>query len=170
MVAALLQLDHSPTLEAALPAFLLSLLKDLICLFVLGALSRRVPFPVTQAANFGLAAAAFAHLAAFFSMDVLGFDPLAAPLGWAVDAVPGRELDELFVPAFLKCVVKQSVHMLQRDIIGSATLGRHELRVRYGQFETPLEARGAHPMIALELSCLGRGQLTQADDALDTMR
>ena len=104
VVAAFLELDDGGAVEAALPALLLCDLDELLRRGVLGALAARVPFVIARAADFGLAPMASAVFPASVgptagvNRDVCGFDPGAAVLCGAVDAVFGRVFLVLSVP------------------------------------------------------------------------
>ena len=113
VVAPFLELDGGGAVEAALPAFLLCDLDELLRRGVLGALTARVPFVVAGAADFRLAPLASAAFpasvgaAASVDGDVCGFDPgAAAPCG-AVDAVFGRVFLVFSVPFSFEVVVEE---------------------------------------------------------------
>ena len=113
VVAAFLELDGGGAVEAALPAFLLCDLDELLRRGVLGALAARVPFVVAGAADFRLAPLASAVFpasigaAAGVDGDVCGFDPGAATPCGAVDAVFGRVFLVFSVPFPFEVVVEE---------------------------------------------------------------
>ena len=98
VVAAFLELDGGGAVEAPLPALFLCDFDKLLCRRVFGTLAARVPLVVAGAADFGLAAPAFAVLpapvgpTAGVDVDVRGSDPRAATPRGAVDAVFGGVL------------------------------------------------------------------------------
>ena len=113
VVAPFLELDGGGAVEAALPAFLLCDLDELLRRGVLGALAAQVPFVVAGAADFRLAPLASAVFpasvgaAAGVDGDVCGFDPgAAAPCG-AVEAVFGRVFLVFSVPFPFEVVVEE---------------------------------------------------------------
>ena len=113
VVAPFLELDGGGAVEAALPAFVLCDLDELLRRGVLGALAARVPFVVAGAADFRLAPLASAVFpasvgaAASVDRDVCRFNPgAAAPCG-AVDAVFSRIFLVLSVPFSFEVVVEE---------------------------------------------------------------
>jgi hypothetical protein len=140
MVAALLQFNHSLTSMASLPTQLLRLLQKLICLLIPRTISRSMPLAVAFIANFGMTPAALRNLTTIhIAMDILRFDPLTTTPGRTVDTIPCRKLGILLVPSPLEVGVKQPVDMLERDVVRSATLGWHQLRIPDGPPEDFLE-------------------------------
>ena len=154
VVAAFLELDGGGAVEAALPAFLLCDLDELLRRGVLGALAARVPFVVAGAADFGLAPLASAVLAASVGAaarvdgDVGGFNPRAAALCGAVDAVLGRVFLKFSVPFSFEAVVKELVDVFEADALFCAASGGHVLRVRCREGEDAAEAFVAHVVFA----------------------
>ena len=154
VIAAFLELDGGGAVEAALPAFLLGDLDELLRRGVLGALATRVPFVVAGAADFGLAALAAAILAASVGAaarvdgDVGGFDPGAAALGGAVEAVLGGVFLILSVPFSFEAVVEELFDVFEVDALFCAAGGGHVLRVRCREGENAAEAFVAHAVFA----------------------
>ena len=154
VVAAFLELDGGGAVEAALPAGLLCDLDELLRRGVLGALAARVPFVVAGAADFGLAPLASAVFpaavgaAAGVDGDVGGFDPGAATLCGAVDAVLGGVLLELSVPFPFEGIVEELFDVFQVDVLFCAAGRGHVLRVRYREVEDAAEAFVAHAVLA----------------------
>ena len=64
--------------------------------------------------------------------DVSWCDPLSAAARRTVDAIARGVLMELVVPHPLEAIVEQTLDMSERDVVGIAALGRHELRVGDG--------------------------------------
>lgn len=82
----------------ALPALFLGLLQEPLRLVVVWAVEGRMPLPIARNAHLGLAMTAMRTLPVALLPDSRRFDPLAAPLGGAVQAVLRRELFVLTVP------------------------------------------------------------------------
>ena len=154
VVAAFLELDGGGAVEAALPAFLLCDLDELLRRGVLGALAARVPFVVAGAADFGLAPLASAVLspsvgaAARVDGDVGGFNPGAAALCGAVEAVFGRVFLKLSVPFSFEAIVEELIDVFEADALFCAASGGHVLRVRCREGEDAFEAFVAHVVFA----------------------
>jgi hypothetical protein len=127
-----------------------------------------MPFTVASPANLCLAPAAAGRLASVLATYVRWFDPLTALSCWAVDAVSRRVLDKFAVPIPLERIVKQSLNVLEGNIVLCAALWRHLLGVVDGKPENALQARVAHAVTTFELRCLGRREFAQASHAIDT--
>lgn len=100
MIAALLQLNQSPTTVAPLPACLLCSFKETVHRFVFGAIFVSMPFTVAQSTNFHLATAAL-PIAILF-LNVARLDPFATFFPRTIDSVPGREFLEFAIPRLLE--------------------------------------------------------------------
>lgn len=154
VVAAFLQLDGGGAVKAALPAFLLGDLDELLRRDVLGAFAARVPFVVARAADFHLASLAFAVLsasvgaAARIDVDVCGFDPRAATPSGAVDTVFRRILLVLSIPFSLEGVVEELVDVFQVDALFRAAGRGHMLWVCRRKGEDAAEAGVTHAVFA----------------------
>lgn len=71
-----------------------------------------MPSIVAFAADFGLAAATFAYLAAILvPLDLVGPDPLSTFLARAVNTISGGKLAKLLVPGEFEVVVKHVADM-----------------------------------------------------------
>lgn len=87
MIAALLQLNHGPTIIASLPPSLFSGFEKLVCFFILRTVLHAVPFAVTETAHLSLTATAFAKLATVFFVYISWLDPFPTATTWAVDTI-----------------------------------------------------------------------------------
>ena len=151
VVASLLEFDHNFASVASLPPFLLRLFQELVRLFVSRALCRGMPLAITDSTHFRAAPSATCNLSAVFPADVGWLDPLSAFLGWTVDAIPCRILSKLAVPLLLESVVKQPLHVLQRNMLCRAALRGHVGWISDGESEASLEAAMAHAVAAAQL-------------------
>jgi len=122
---------------AALPTFLAGLFEEPVRLHVAGAGSRIVPSTVAGAADLGLAAAAFPVVETGIAADVLGSNPLTAVRCGTVEPVARRVLGELLVPLPLEVVVKESLDMLQGNMVSGTASRGHMLRVGEGKLKVP---------------------------------
>lgn len=125
MVTAFFQLHHRRAGVAFLPSFLLGCLDELFRRGILGAVAGGVGFVVTDRADTSAAAFAFPYLPAVFGRDVIGFDPLAAAPGDAVDFILGLVFEEFPVPVSLEGLVEEFVHVFQVDVRFCAAARRH---------------------------------------------
>lgn len=146
MVASFFQLDHSRTVEAALPPFFLSSFGEGICFGILGAFSRSVHFVVTYAAYTRPTSFAFSYFATILHVDMIRFDPLATIPRRAVDAVSGRILMEFPVPGLFELLVEELVDILERNVLRSATFWWHVSRVADRHRKDAAQATMAHPV------------------------
>lgn len=125
MVASLFKLDHGRTIEAALPAFLLSDFNEYLCCRIFRTLSRSVHLVVAYTAYPCPASFTFPHLATILKVDMVRFYPLATMTSRAVDTVPSSILLEFSVPGLFELLVKELINMLQRNVLGSAAFWWH---------------------------------------------
>ena len=146
MVASFLELDHSRTIVAALPAFLLGHFNENLRCRILRAVPGRVHLGVAYAANPCPASFAFAYLATILKADVIRFDPLAAMKSGAVDAIPSSVLLEFSIPGLFELLVKEPIDMLERNVLGSAAFWWHVHRIRDRHCKDAAQAIMAHPM------------------------
>jgi hypothetical protein len=157
VIASLFQLDHSTTVVAPLPAFLLRDLDKRSGRWVLRAFPvGRVVLSIASRAYLRRAALALAELAAWVvwvGLDVRGLDPFTAGARGAVQSILGRVLLVLFVPAGFEFVVEELVDVSEGDMLFCATFGGHVGGVRDGHGKDALEALVAHPVVARELGC-----------------
>ena len=154
VVAAFFEFDGRFAVEACYPAFLLGDLDEFLRGRVFGAGAGGVPFAVAGTADFGSAAGAFAVFAAAVGaagdvcVDVGGFDPFAAVLLGAVDAVFGCEFTVFLVPLFLEFKVEEFVDMFEVDVVRGAAFRGHVLGIGNTEGEDAAEAGVAHPVVA----------------------
>lgn len=154
MVASFFQLDHSRTVEAALPPFFLSNFGESIGLGILGTFSRSVHFVVTYAAYACPTFFAFSYFATILHVDMIRFDPLATMARRAVDTVSGRIFMELPVPDLFELLVEELVDILERNVLRSATFGWHVGRVADRHRKDAAQATMAHPVRTGKFRCL----------------
>ena len=162
MVASFFQLDHSRTVEAALPPFSLSNFDEGICFGILGTFSGSVHFVVTYTANACPASFAFSYFATILHVNMIRFDPLATMARWAVDAVSGRVLMEFPVPGLFELLVEELVDILERNVLRSATFWWHVGRVADRHRKDAAQAAMAHPVRTGEFRCLDNWYVVRA--------
>ncbi len=129
MVTALLELHHSPTAITALPPGLLCCFQEPICLLVLRAVFRTVPFAVTETTHLRLATATLAIPFPILFMYIFRLNPFAASKRWAIYPIFGRKLLKLPIPRPLETVVKEFLYMFEGYMINCTTFRGHMLRI-----------------------------------------
>jgi hypothetical protein len=150
VIAALLQLHHSPTAVASLPALVLCQLHEAIGLLIPRAFPSRVEFAVAEHAHFGITAAAPSILSSVRQIHTYlrWLDPFAASFCWAVESV-GRGILLIFlVPKLLEFVIEQTLDIFQGYVLSRAAGRGHMLWVANGEGELALEARVTHAVSA----------------------
>ena len=106
MVAALLQLDHSPTVVTPLPPSLLGSLKNSVGFFILRAILVAMPFSITNATHLRSTSATFTIFLSILTMYIPRLNPFTASSSRAVNSVLCGVFLEFLVPQFLEVVVK----------------------------------------------------------------
>jgi hypothetical protein len=129
MVAALLELYHSPTAITPLPAGLLCCFQELICLLVFRTVFGTVPFAVTETTHLHLAAATLTIPLTVLFMYIFRFNPFAASTRWTIYPIFGRKLLKFPIPRPLEIVVKEFLYMFEGYMINCTTFRGHMLRI-----------------------------------------
>lgn len=162
MIASFLQLDHSRTVEASLPTFLLRNLNKDLRGRILRTLSRRVHLVVADAADPRPTSFTLSYFATILKANVVGFDPLSAMTSRAVDTISSGVLLELPIPGLLEFLVKELVNMLERDVLSGATFWGHMGRIRNGHGEDTTKTNMAHSMLTCKLDCFDYWHIIRA--------
>lgn len=106
VIAAFFQFNHSRTVVAFLPPFLLGSLDKLLHGRILRTVPGCVCFVIADCANLGTTLLAFPNLPAMLTFDMFGFDPFAAIFPNAVDSIFGLVFEIFAVPCLLERLVK----------------------------------------------------------------
>lgn len=162
MIASFFELDHSRTVEASLPAFLLCNLNKDLRRGILGTLSRRVHLVIADTAHPGPTSFTLSYFATVLEADVIGFDPLATMTSRAVDTVSSGVLLEFPIPGLLEFLVEELVNMLERDVLSGATFRGHVGRIRDGHCEDATKTNVAHSMLTYKLGRLDHWYIIRA--------
>lgn len=130
MIAALLELNHSLTLRAPLPALVFRLSQEFHRLFILGTVPALVRLAAALHTDFGRAFGTLSDLPPVAPMaDIIrAYELITVTLG-TVDSIAGRVLDEFLVPGLFEGSVKQLIHVVQRDEVLGTAFGWHVLRI-----------------------------------------
>lgn len=161
MVTSFLQLDHSLAVVAPLPALLLGHLDQAGCLIVLGALSSGVIFATTTNTYLGAASPTTSIFSSsgHISLDFARLDPITAAFRRAIEVLRSRILFKFLIPKPLELIIKQTIYVLQRDMLLGAAARGHVLRILDGQRELALQACVAHAMTTCKLCGLSDGKI-----------
>ena len=113
MIATFLELNHSLTIVASLPALFLRHLHYALGIFVLWTLSSRVILAVAQDAYFGAASTTAGVLSSRgqVNADLIRFNPFATAFSRAIKIFGGSVLFKFLVPKPLELIVEQAVDM-----------------------------------------------------------
>lgn len=114
VIAAFLELNHSLTIVASLPALFFRHLHYALGLLVLWALSSRVILAVAQDTYFGAASTTASVLSSRgqVNTDLIRFNPFATAFSRAIKIFGSCVLFKFLVPKPLELIVEQAVDML----------------------------------------------------------
>lgn len=116
---------------------------------------------VAGTANSSMASFAFTNLTAMLDGYVTWLDPFATVTSWTINPVPCRVLLKLPVPRFLETLVKELVHVLERDVIGSATPWWHMRRISNRHCKNAPQTLMAHTMRTGKFCGSGDGDIVR---------
>ena len=117
---------------------------------------------VASAADASMAALAFADFPAMINSDMIWLNPFAATACRTIDPIPCIVFLEFPIPSLLEVLVEQFLHMLQRDMLGSATPGWHVCRIRNRHVEDTSQAVMTHAVCAGEFCGFGHRHIVRA--------